>query len=184
MNDERTTPRPVEHREDPEEPPSIAIDRANPSDIETIGELIANAVPDCVPQTPEQIGARIDEFRVGRADGGTVIACAALSVLHPSVRELRGVAVSRDWRGRGVGTTLIEQLATECTSAGDALVCVTRRPSYFSRLGFQRIAANGILERLDRPVVEDGRPRVLMQLCKMRPMGGVEPLPETLAKVA
>ncbi|CCQ47908.1 acetyltransferase family protein [Pseudarthrobacter siccitolerans] len=83
----------------------------------------------------------LQEFRIAEADNGDVIGCGALHVMWEDLAEVRTLAASEDWRGRGVGHVLVESLLEEARALGVARVfCLTFEVDFFKRHGFEVMA--------------------------------------------
>ncbi|MFO8071650.1 MAG: GNAT family N-acetyltransferase [Polyangia bacterium] len=133
-----------------------------PARVEEAGQiavLLRDCAPQCLPVERNVIERRIGEYRVLRAFG-RVIGAAALHPLDDGGErcELRSVAVDPEWKGRGLGSRLVDW-ATECaTREGFELLCVTCRPRFFAHAGFSRTERARVPEKAARahwPVDEE-----------------------------
>jgi amino-acid N-acetyltransferase len=89
-----------------------------------------------LPRSIEDITEHVSRFVVAERDG-TVVGCAELARLSPSVAEIRSLVVHESLRGQKIGTRLVAQLASRATAAGYATLCAfSHNPSHFVRLGF------------------------------------------------
>jgi amino-acid N-acetyltransferase len=80
----------------------------------------------------------VQEFRVAErvADGG-IVGCGALHVMWEDLAEVRTLAVSRAWRGTGVGHALLDRLIDDARELGLSRVfCLTFEVPFFVRHGF------------------------------------------------
>jgi N-acetylglutamate synthase-like GNAT family acetyltransferase len=67
----------------------------------------------------------------------TPVVGAALAPLSRAVAEVRSLVVDEAWRGRGLGTRLVEELGARARRAGfTVLSAFTHDPHHFVRLGF------------------------------------------------
>jgi amino-acid N-acetyltransferase len=84
----------------------------------------------------------IQEFWVAeRDDNGEVVGCGALHVMWEDLAEVRTLAASDAWRGKGVGHVLVESLLEEARALGVARVfCLTFEVDFFKRHGFEVMA--------------------------------------------
>lgn len=87
-------------------------------------------------------GARehLDHF-VLAVSGNRPVGCAGLEVYGEDAL-LRSVAVDEAWRGRGLGTALVEQVLGRARQHGVARVhlLTTTAADFFARLGFRAVA--------------------------------------------
>jgi len=133
------------------------------TDAAHMSALISDAVPDCVPQTEDEIRSRLHEYEVARYPWQGVVGTAAVRPIDGERAELRGLAIKPTCRGRGLGKVLVGRAVLRALGAGKRLVCVTRRPDFFRELGFSEIPLDTIPSKKNCCVAADcGRPRVAM----------------------
>lgn len=113
---------------------------ATPHDVRALIGLLAEAVPDCSPQTVWSVPWTWPHYRLVFDAEGALAGAGALVEVDASTVELRGLVVSQTHRGRGLATLLVSHLL-ECTqSSGRRMVCVTKNPRFFQKFGFQQTA--------------------------------------------
>src|SRR4051794_9235180 len=84
---------------------------------------------------------RPPEFRIAEAADGGVIGCGALHVMWEDLAEVRTLATSDAWRGKGVGHQLVERLLEDAKALGVSRVfCLTFEVDFFRRHGFDVMA--------------------------------------------
>lgn len=128
--------------QDPEDRPrsatsNVSFEIATFDDLFAISELLLRSIPDCVPQTVDQLWEREAETWVARSCDGRVVASASLVPLPGDRWELRGVIVDPSFRGNRVGQRLVAHLLGRRSIEGDEVCCVTRHPRFFRQLGFE-----------------------------------------------
>ena len=85
---------------------------------------------------------------------GRLIGCGALQLVNDRLAEIRSVAVDPAWRGSGIGSRIVRHLLRDAARLGVARVfCLTRRLSFFGRLGFVAVP----MERFPEKVWNDCR---------------------------
>jgi amino-acid N-acetyltransferase len=90
-------------------------------------------------RTPEQIALVLSGFVVAEEDG-RVVGCGSLVELTPQLTEVRSLAVSPAYRGRGLGGQLVRDLVRRAREAGYEHVCaLTLREEFFNRLNFTTV---------------------------------------------
>ena len=92
-----------------------------------------------LPRALSEIYENIRDFFVVR-DGDKVIGCASLHIYWADLAEVRGVAVSEDCQGQGIGAGLIEACLREAKELGiQQVFCLTYRAAFFEKLGFRQV---------------------------------------------
>jgi amino-acid N-acetyltransferase len=113
---------------------------ARTSDVRAIKRLVEPLVQQRILLGKELVVffESLQEFRVAVDDAtGEVIGCGALHVIWEDLGEVRTLAARDDWRGRGVGHALLENLEAEARQLGiRRLFCLTFEVEFFTRHGF------------------------------------------------
>ncbi|MFU8948163.1 amino-acid N-acetyltransferase [Mycetocola zhadangensis] len=128
-----------------------SIRRARTADVPEIQKLIEPLVAQRILLGKERVVfyEAVQEFRVATLVDGTLIGCGALHVMWEDLGEVRTLAVSQDWLGRGVGHALLQTLETDARELGlRRLFCLTFEVPFFTRNGFMEIG-----EEIIDPVV-------------------------------
>ncbi|ERK69799.1 amino-acid N-acetyltransferase [Leifsonia aquatica ATCC 14665] len=87
----------------------------------------------------------VQEFRVAEDADGNLIGCGALHVMWSDLGEVRTLAVSEEWLGRGVGRALLERLETDARELGlSRLFCLTFEVGFFERNGFEDMGEESV----------------------------------------
>lgn len=99
-------------------------------------------------RTQASLCERLDDFTVAEADG-EIVACGALTALGPGLGEVRSLAVREDQAGRGLGHAIVEWLVAEAGTLGfREVLALTRRTSFFAKLGFEVTQRERFLDKL------------------------------------
>jgi amino-acid N-acetyltransferase len=113
--------------------------RAILPDVEQIHKLIGVYSPDgtLLPRTLAELSENVRDFTVVE-DDGDIIACGALHFYGRHLTEIRSIAVSPKYKGKGAGRILIDALLDEVEHHKIKCVCLfTRIPDFFAKFGFQ-----------------------------------------------
>jgi amino-acid N-acetyltransferase len=120
---------------------------ARTSDVPAIKDLVAPLAREGVLISKDTVAyyEGIQEFLVVEAldDEGTprLAGCGALHVMWEDLGEVRTLATSEQWRGRGVGRTLLAGLLDRARAVGVSRVfCLTFEVDFFARQGFEVMA--------------------------------------------
>jgi N-acetylglutamate synthase-like GNAT family acetyltransferase len=123
---------------------SLRIGPPEHSEATAIAGLLERASPNCIPISQSEIRARLHEFEVVRHQRDSVVASASVRRIEQDRCELRGLAVKNDWRGKGLAVCLVGRAVLRSLLSGLELVCVTRRPEFFAKLGFGPIPLDSL----------------------------------------
>ena len=117
---------------------------ARTSDVPAIKDLVAPLARAGVLINKDTVAyyEGIQEFLVVEAVGDEqagLVGCGALHVMWEDLGEVRTLATSDEWRGRGVGRTLLAGLIERARAVGVSRVfCLTFEVDFFSRLFFDQ----------------------------------------------
>jgi amino-acid N-acetyltransferase len=119
----------------------LKVEKARISDAPQIHKLANHFAEKGVmlPRALSEIFENVRDFFVVR-DGDIVVACAALHVYWSDLAEIRGVAVSEDCQGQGVGAKLVEACLDEARALGiPRIFCLTYKAVFFEKQGFRQV---------------------------------------------
>jgi amino-acid N-acetyltransferase len=128
--------------------PDITIRRARTADVPWILELTKPLVDSRVLLGKDAVSIyeAVQEFRVAEDSLGNPIGCGALHVMWQDLGEIRTLAVTQEWLGKGVGGALLETLVGDAHELGlSRLFCLTFEVDFFTRNGFQE-ASDDIID--------------------------------------
>jgi amino-acid N-acetyltransferase len=81
----------------------------------------------------------VQEFTVAEFEG-RVVGCGALHVMWEDLAEVRTLAVREEFRGKGVGKRMLEEIFERARKIGvKRLFCLTFETDFFARHGFKEI---------------------------------------------
>ena len=81
----------------------------------------------------------VQEFTVAEFEG-EVVGCGALHVMWEDLAEVRTLAVREEFRGKGVGKRMLEEIFNRAKVIGvKRLFCLTFETEFFARHGFKEI---------------------------------------------
>ena len=118
---------------------SFHIRSARTGDVAAIKGLVVPLAEQRILMAKETVAyyESLQEFRIAETDDGEVIGCGALHVMWEDLAEVRTLAASDAWRGKGVGHVLVESLLAEARELGVARVfCLTFEVDFFKRHDF------------------------------------------------
>ncbi len=101
-----------------------------------------------LPRSLNEIYENIRDFIIC-TNNESVIAVSALHILWEDLAEIRSVAVSRKYQGRGIGKKLVRQSLKEASALGIKKVfALTYNPGFFTGLGFKDIDKNSLPHKI------------------------------------
>lgn len=134
----------------------IVIRRATLSDVLLIHRLIQSYPHELILRPVNNIVENIDRFTVALR-GRELIACACWQILpeigcpEGATVELQSVAVSKAYRGQGIGSRLIKFVLQRISGFKPAqAIVLTFEPDFFGHLGFKEIEKTQIIHKIYR----------------------------------
>ncbi|MGN6760951.1 MAG: amino-acid N-acetyltransferase [Leifsonia sp.] len=154
--------------------PGFSIRRARTDDVQGIQELVGPLVQRRILLGKETVTfyEAVQEFRVAEDAEGRLIGCGALHVMWKDLGEVRTLAVSEDWLGRGVGHALLARLEEDARELGlDRLFCLTFEVGFFARNGFEDMGAEAVDPQLYAELVRSNDEGVaeFLDLARVKP---------------
>nr|MBP3725344.1 N-acetyltransferase [Campylobacter sp.] len=112
--------------------------KPNLSHIKAMQNLVEDEVANGIilPRSDDEVATNIRSYLIG-VENGEVIAYAALHIHSPNLAEIRSIVVSKNHRGKGIGSKIVENLLKEASNLQIKKVfTLTFRQSFFENLGF------------------------------------------------
>ncbi|MFI5178540.1 MAG: GNAT family N-acetyltransferase [Vicinamibacterales bacterium] len=101
-----------------------------------------------LPRTLGELTVHATRFVVA-VKGRTIVGCAELAALSPTVAEVRSLAVDANARGGRVGMMIVDELRRRARREGfDKLCAFTHAPGYFTHMGFSIVPHGWLLEKI------------------------------------
>ncbi len=122
---------------------SFTIRRARTSDIPAIQRLVEPLVNRRILLGKDRVVLfeAVPEFRVAEDEAGNLIGCGAVHVMWEDLGEVRTLAVSDEWLGKGVGHGILDRVESDARAYGlSRLFCLTFETQFFGRHGYDVIA--------------------------------------------
>ncbi len=92
----------------------------------------------------EDIYQSLRDFQVCEQDD-QIVGCCCLHVYWSDLAEIKSLAVSSAWQGRGIGRALIEAAGEQARLLKlPKLFTLTLEPEFFEKLGFRRIPRDSL----------------------------------------
>jgi len=122
---------------------SISVRRARTADVPWILEVTKPLVDSRVLLGKDVVSIyeAVQEFRIAEDSDGNRIGCGALHVMWQDLGEIRTLAVTPEWLGKGVGAAILARLVDDATELGlGRLFCLTFEVDFFTRHGFVEVS--------------------------------------------
>ena len=123
--------------------PTFSIRPARTGDVAAIKKLVAPLADQRILMAKETVAyyESLQEFRIEESADGEIVGCGALHVMWEDLAEVRTLAAAAEWRGKGVGHVLVQQLLEDAKTLGVSRVfCLTFEVDFFKRHGFEVMA--------------------------------------------
>lgn len=117
-------------------------------DIPAMQQLVAPEVESGVilARSNDEIATNIRSYFTA-LDGEKIIGFCALHIHSPKLAELRSMIIDQNYRGRDIGSTLVEKACDEGRYLGlTEILALTYQQRFFERLGFVEIPKESIPE--------------------------------------
>ena len=121
---------------------AVEVRRARTADVGGVRHLVDTYADDrrLLSKATVVLYEDVQEFFVA-VDGDEVVGCGALHVMWEDLAEVRTVAVSPAYKGRGIGAALMTELLVTARGLGVSRVfCLTFETEFFGRFGFEPVA--------------------------------------------
>ena len=126
--------------------PQVVVRRARTPDVRAIRDIVTpmTSTRRIVTKDAVQYYETVHEFRVVEVDG-VVVGCGALHVMWEDLAEVRTIAVLPAYKGRGLGSALLQKLLADARHLGVSRVfCLTFETAFFGRHGFLPIDGQAV----------------------------------------
>jgi len=117
----------------------IVCRKARLSDVDALHDLIRGYAEKGImlPRSREALTRNIDRFYVAE-DDGKIIGCGSLIRLGSDLAEIRSLGMAEGYKGKGVGTRLVEALIEEARAQGiPKVMALTYAVDFFRKNGFE-----------------------------------------------
>lgn len=118
------------------------------SDIPAMKQLVAPEIESGVilARSDDEIATNIRSYIVA-IEGEKVVGFCALHIHSPKLAEIRSMIVDPHYRGRNIGSTLVDKACEEGVVLGlDEILVLTYQQRFFEKLGFKEIPKESIPE--------------------------------------
>lgn len=117
----------------------ICARRAN---VESLKNLLEAHIPLIARETVMQLPTTWPLFKIVRTSTGRVVGAGSLQPIDHAHAEIRGLAVSREWRQFGIASSILNVLVALAAERGIQCTCVTQQPKFFVKFGFEETSTN------------------------------------------
>jgi len=128
----------------------LTIRSATAIDVPLIHDLLSGYAQDgkLLSRPETEITKRLDAFLVATEDN-LVVGCASLEVFTSELGEVRSLAVSSPFQGKGHGRRLVAQVESMAQTQGlSRIIALTYVPGFFRKLGYQVVSMESLPEKV------------------------------------
>ncbi|MDP3300883.1 MAG: N-acetyltransferase [Sulfuricurvum sp.] len=99
-----------------------------------------------LPRTDDEIATNIRSYTLAM-DGDKLVGFCALHIHSPNLAEIRSMIIDSDYRGKNIGSELVNRVCQEGLLLGlKEVLALTYQKHFFERLGFIEIPKESIPE--------------------------------------
>jgi amino-acid N-acetyltransferase len=99
-----------------------------------------------LPRTDDEIATNIRSYTLAM-DGDKLVGFCALHIHSPKLAEIRSMIIDGDYRGKNIGSELVNKVCQEGSLLGlKEVLALTYQQHFFERLGFIEIPKESIPE--------------------------------------
>ncbi|RJQ22843.1 MAG: N-acetyltransferase [Nitrospiraceae bacterium] len=128
----------------------LRIEKAVIKDAKTIHAFVNQFArkDEMLPRSLNEIYENIRDF-FKCLDDGKIVGVAALHILWEDLAEIRSVAVSTAYQGKGIGKKLVKKCIVEAQALGlEKVFALTYQPGFFRELGFHDVDKNALPQKI------------------------------------
>lgn len=101
-----------------------------------------------LPRTDSEVYRALREFYVVEREG-RIAACGALEIFTAELAEVRSLAVSPEWSGKGYGSAIVAAIEAEAEEIGlSKLMALTYVPGFFHQIGYRTVPMEQLPEKV------------------------------------
>lgn len=126
----------------------ISFKKPTLQDIEMMQSLVAPQIENGIilARSDDEIATNIRSYTLAM-DGEKLIGFCALHIHSPNLAEIRSMIIDDAYRGKGIGSTLVDKVCQEGQKLGlKEVLALTYQQLFFERLGFIEIPKESIPE--------------------------------------
>ena len=127
------------------------VEKPSVKDIKAIHSLLMGGAKQglLLPRSLSDLYNHTREFFVLRDAAGTVVACAALSIVWEDMAEVRSLFVVEALRGKGAGRRLVEACIEDARTMDIGKVfTLTYETAFFGKLGFSEVGKDKLPQKI------------------------------------
>jgi amino-acid N-acetyltransferase len=158
----------------------VKIRKARISDVRDVHRLLNGFAEkkELLPRSISELYENLQQFYVAD-DGGRLAGCCSLAVQWDNLAEVKALAVSEEYQGRGLGAKLLQACLKEATDLGITRVfALTMKDGFFKKYGFKRVIKNFLPHKVWTECVRCPYfPDTCVEIAMVHDLDKVHPLP-------
>jgi amino-acid N-acetyltransferase len=113
---------------------TIKVLKPKPRDVSQMLILVSSDAEHLIPRTKSEIRKKLSFWRIIRVNR-TIVACGCFERYSRRMAEIRSFIVQPEFRGRGYGKAILQELLT-LAQPGQRVFVVTSLPDFFKKQSF------------------------------------------------
>ncbi len=159
----------------------IKIRKAKIVDVRNMHKLLYqfSETKELLPRSISELYENLQQFYVAD-DRGQLVGCCALAVQWDNLAEIKALAVSRDYQGRGLGRKLVDACLKDATELGiTRIFALTMKDGFFKKMGFTHVVKNALPHKVWTECVRCPYfPDTCVEIAMVKELGGKKPAPQ------
>jgi amino-acid N-acetyltransferase len=104
-------------------------------------------------------------------DNGTVVGVGALHLVWDELAEIRAMAISEDYIGKGVGMSIVSRLTEDAKELGvKTLFALTYQPGFFVKAGFHEVPKEQLSQKVWKDCINCSKFPNCNEIAMIRPL--------------
>jgi len=148
--------------------------RAKLRDVHQLIQLVNSyaAKGEMLPRSLIQVYNNIRDYVVVEKEG-QIIACGALHVVWEDIGEIRTLAVSSDYSGKGYGRKIVEYLINDASDLNlPTVFALTYKPEFFTKMGFTIVDKKDLPHKVWKDCLNCPKFPACDEIAMVRPVNG------------
>ena len=146
--------------------------RAKFSDVESIHQIVNFYAEQglMLARSRNSIYESLRDFILAE-DNGTVVGVGGLHLVWDELAEIRAMAIAPEYAGKGIGMSIVEQLAEDARELGvKTLFTLTYQPGFFAKANFHEVPKEQLSQKVWKDCINCSKFPNCDEIAMIRPL--------------